>query len=136
MEKMIGGGDLDFLESDVNQMIKLFKSKPTVIVLNLKRPAIISKIEPYSEAIIADFDVDEKIILELIYGEFLPTGKLPIQLPSSMKSVLEQDEDVPFDLKNPLYDYGHGLSFWNFNHFIFNILIYINEMIKTLNSND
>ena len=25
--------------------------------------------------------------------------------------VLEQDEDVPFDLKNPLYDYGHGLSF-------------------------
>ena len=111
MEKMIGGGDLDFLESDVNQMIKLFKSKPTVIVLNLKRPAIISKIEPYSEAIIADFDVDEKIILELIYGEFLPTGKLPIQLPSSMKSVLEQDEDVPFDLKNPLYDYGHGLSF-------------------------
>ena len=111
MEKMIGGGDLDFLESDVNQMIKLFKSKPTVIVLNLKRPAIISKIEPYSEAIIADFDVDEKIILELIYGEFSPTGKLPIQLPSSMESVLEQDEDVPFDLKNPLYDYGHGLSF-------------------------
>ena len=84
----------------------------------------------------ADFDVDEKIILELIYGEFLPTGKLPIQLPSSMKSVLEQDEDVPFDLKNPLYDYGHGLSFWILNHFIFNILIYINEMIKTLNSND
>ena len=111
MEKMIGGGDLDYSQSDTDEIIKLFKSKPVVLVLNLKRPAIISKIEPYTEAIIADFDVDETIIFDLIYGEFSPSGKLPIQLPSSMKSVLEQNEDVPFDLKNPLFDYGHGLSF-------------------------
>ena len=55
---------------------------------------------------------------------------------SSEETVLEQDEDVPFDLKNPLYDYGHGLSFWNFNHFIFIIFIYVNEIIKILKWND
>ena len=36
MEKMIGGGDLDYSQSDTDEIIKLFKSKPAVLVLNLK----------------------------------------------------------------------------------------------------
>jgi hypothetical protein len=30
-----------------------------------------------------------------------------------MKSVLNQKEDLPYDLEKPLYDYGHGLRFKN-----------------------
>jgi hypothetical protein len=30
-----------------------------------------------------------------------------------MKSVLNQKEDLPYDLEKPLYDYGHGLRFTN-----------------------
>ena len=71
------------------------------------------KIEGLSKAIIADFDVDEKIILELIQGNFSPTGKLPIELPSSIKAVENQLEDLTFDSKNPLYEFGHGLSYRN-----------------------
>ena len=40
-----------------------------------------------------------------------PTGKLPVQLPRDMESVLDQSGDVAFDLENPLYDYGYGLSY-------------------------
>jgi beta-glucosidase len=60
---------------------------------------------------IADFDVSDSLIFELIFGNFSPTAKLPIQLPSSMKSVLEQYEDVPFDSKDALFEYGHGLTY-------------------------
>ncbi len=67
--------------------------------------------EKISKALIADFDVSNDIIFELIFGEFNPTGKQTIQLPSTMKSVENQIEDLPFDLEKPLFDYGHGLSF-------------------------
>ena len=38
-------------------------------------------------------------------------GKLPFQMPRSMEQVKEQREDVPFDIKDPLYPYGYGISF-------------------------
>ena len=113
MEKLMGGGTLDFSKEVIEELLPLFNSKPTILVMNLQRSAVLTKIEGLSKAIIADFDVDEKIILELIQGNFSPTGKLPIELPSSIKAVEEQIEDLPFDSKNPLYKFGHGLSYRN-----------------------
>ena len=113
MEKILGGGVLDFSDELLAELIPLFSSKPTILVTNFQRPAVLTKIEGLSKAIIADFDVDEKIILELIQGNFSPTGKLPLELPSSMKAVEDQLEDLPFDSKNPLYKFGHGLSYRN-----------------------
>ena len=40
-----------------------------------------------------------------------PTGKTPMQFPRDMESVNAQEGDVSFDLENPLYDYGFGLSY-------------------------
>ena len=40
-----------------------------------------------------------------------PTGKLPFELPSSMDAVRAQKEDVPHDSKDPLFPYGHGLTY-------------------------
>ena len=113
MEKLMGGGTLDFSNEVIEELLPLFNSKPTILVMNLQRSAVLTKIEGLSKAIIADFDVDEKIILELIQGNFSPTGKLPIELPSSIKAVEDQLEDLPFDSKNPLYEFGHGLSYKN-----------------------
>lgn len=50
-------------------------------------------------------------IAETIYGMNNPTGKLPVRLPRDMESVLNQESDVSFDLEDPLYDYGYGLSY-------------------------
>ena len=50
-------------------------------------------------------------IAETLFGINNPTGKTPIQFPRDMKSVNDQSGDVPFDLENPLYDYGWGLSY-------------------------
>jgi beta-glucosidase len=35
---------------------------------------------------------------------------LPFELPSSMAAVRAQKEDVPYDSLNPLYPFGHGLT--------------------------
>ena len=110
-ELLLGGGPLDFTLDEVQEYVKIIKEKPTIIIANLSRPAILTELESDAVAIIADFGSNDSIIKDLIYGKFNPSGKLPFDLPSSMESVNNQLEDLPFDLKDPLYSFGHGLSY-------------------------
>ena len=50
-------------------------------------------------------------ILETIFGDNNPTGKLPFEIPSSMEAVENQNPDVADDTENPLFVYGYGLSY-------------------------
>jgi len=50
-------------------------------------------------------------IAETLFGINNPTGLLPIQMPRDMESVRNQESDIAYDLENPLYDYGFGLSY-------------------------
>ena len=50
-------------------------------------------------------------MLDVIFGRFAPTGKLPFELPSSMEAVRAQQADVPYDSENPLFPFGHGLTY-------------------------
>ena len=100
MEKLFSGGRLDFQKKELDNLLPIFESKPTILVANLRRPSVLTEFEKVSKALIADFDVSNDVIFELIFGEFNPTGKLPIQLPSSMKSVENQIEDLPLILIN------------------------------------
>jgi beta-glucosidase len=53
----------------------------------------------------------EHVSPEVIFGRFAPCGKPPFELPSSMQAVRQQKEDVPHDSENPLFPYGHGLTY-------------------------
>jgi len=79
--------------------------------VNLERPAVIPEISSHSKALIADFSSQDDIILDLIFGKFSPTGRLPFELPSSMEAVKAQNEDLPYDSKDPLYPFGFGISY-------------------------
>ena len=111
LERFIHQGRLDFEEKEKNKILKLANTKPTITVLAMERPPVVPDINAASKAVIADFECEDEIILELIFGKFNPSGKLPIEIPSSMEAVENQKEDVPYDSKNPLYPFGHGLSF-------------------------
>lgn len=111
LERFIPQGRLDFPEDEKKEILELINSKPTVTVLEMERPSVVPDINAASKAVIADFDCQDEIILELIFGKFNPSGKLPIEIPSSVDAVASQKEDVPYDSKNPLYSFGHGLSF-------------------------
>lgn len=89
---------------------------PTVVILFMGRPYIISWCAENVSAIIAAYYPGTRggeAIADILFGDYNPTGKLPFQMPRSMDQVKNQREDVPFDIKNPLYPYGHGISYNN-----------------------
>ena len=104
-------GRLDFPEKEKAELLELIRSKPTITVINLERPAVIPEISFASKALIGDFSSQDDIILDLIFGKFSPTGKLPFELPSSMEAVKAQKEDLPYDSKDPLYPFGYGITY-------------------------
>ena len=111
MEKLFPQGRLDFPQEEKAELLELINSKPTITIMSLGRPPVIPDINAASKAVIADFENEDEIIMELIYGKFKPSGKLPIEIPSSMEAVENQFEDVPHDSKDPLYPFGFGISY-------------------------
>jgi beta-glucosidase len=50
-------------------------------------------------------------VLDVLFGRAEPEGRLPFQLPRSMADVLSGDLDQPHRFADPLFDFGHGLSY-------------------------
>jgi beta-glucosidase len=111
LQRIFHEGRLDFPEEEKTEMLKLINTKPTISIFTMNRPAVIPEINQASRALIVDFDVEDEILAELIFGKFSPSGKLPVEIPSSVEAVNNQFEDVPHDSKNPLYPFGFGLKY-------------------------
>ena len=77
----------------------------------MERPAILTEIESDCDAMLAEFGVSDDVLVKLLFGEVKPTGKMPFELPSSWEAVQKQLEDVPYDSENPLFSFGHGLTY-------------------------
>lgn len=110
LEQHFHQGTLAFSSAESERITTILKEKPTVVIINLERAAVIPEIAQYANVIFAEFGVSNKALLPVLFGEVTPTGKLPIELPSSMEAVENQKEDVPFDSKNPLFPFGTGLK--------------------------
>ena len=108
---MFPNNDLDYNDEINAKIEKYSKESKLIIVSDLNRPAILTNANEKSLGLIGTFGVEDKVILETIFGENNPTGKLPFEIPSSMEEVKEQFSDVADDTKNPLFKYGHGLSY-------------------------
>ncbi|MCF0228778.1 MAG: glycoside hydrolase family 3 C-terminal domain-containing protein [Parasporobacterium sp.] len=88
--------------------------KPVVTVVTGGRPYILTWCDENTNAILEAYYPGQQggiAIAETLYGMNNPTGKTPIQFPRDMESVNNQEGDISFDLENPLYDYGWGLSY-------------------------
>lgn len=97
---------------------KAMKDKPVIVVIKMSNPMVFSEFEKYADAILVTFNVQDQAVMEILSGGFEPAGLLPLQMPSDMKTVEEQSEDVPFDMtchtdsEGNTYDFGFGLN-WN-----------------------
>ncbi|MEZ4641426.1 MAG: glycoside hydrolase family 3 N-terminal domain-containing protein [Chloroflexota bacterium] len=106
-------GDLDFKGEAKAEILALLQAVPTIVVINLDRPAVIPEIDREARALLADFGASDTAVLDVIFGRAQPEGKLPFELPASMDAVRQQKEDVPHDSADPLYAFGFGLTFVN-----------------------
>ncbi len=111
MEGFFHAGELDFKEPEKTRVLNILNKIPTFVDIYLERPAVIPEIAGKSAALLANFGASDEAVLDVIFGKFAPQGKLPFELPSSMDAVRKQKEDVPHDSENPLFEYGHGLSY-------------------------
>ena len=98
-------GDLDFKEGDpAFTLVKATAARvPTIVVVYLDRPAILSALLPFAQTLIADFGASDAAVMDALTGRVQPVGRLPFELPRSMDAVRVQKGDVPHDSPSPLY---------------------------------
>ncbi len=106
-------------EKDLDLVIQTRKQmgeKPVIVVVNVTRPVVLSEVEPYADAILVTFGVQNQAILDLVSGTAEPSGLLPMQFPADMRTVEEQQEDVPHDMRplvdadGNVWDFAYGLN--------------------------
>jgi beta-glucosidase len=104
-------GDLDFKSPEKERILKILNSVPTIVDIYLERAAVFPEIAAAAKGVFGTFGVNDDVLLQVAFGQSKPTGKLPMELPSSMDAVRAQKEDVPYDSENPLFSFGFGLSY-------------------------
>jgi beta-glucosidase len=111
LERMFHAGDLDFREKELRHILAICSKVPTIVDIYLDRPAVIPEISEQCAGLLGNFGANDNTVLDVIFGKFNPSGRLPFELPSSMDAVRKQKEDVPYDSQDPLYPFGFGLSY-------------------------
>ena len=111
LENFFHAGDLDFKGDELKRILTICQSVPTIIDIYLERPVVIPEISEACLVLVANFGVNDIALLDVIFGNFNPSGRLPYELPVSMEAVRNQKEDLPYDSHDPLYPFGHGLRY-------------------------
>ena len=111
LSTMFPNMDLNYSD-EINEKIERYsRVSKLIIISDLNRPAILTTAYEKSFGLVGTFGVQDLVILETIFGDNNPTGKLPFEIPSSMEAVENQNPDVADDTENPLFVYGYGLSY-------------------------
>ncbi|MEU6878048.1 glycoside hydrolase family 3 N-terminal domain-containing protein [Streptomyces sp. NPDC046712] len=109
-EAFFHSGSLAFEEPELTRILALLATVPTVVCVNLERPAVLPEIAEHAAALIADYGASDEALLDVAFGRARAEGKLPFELPRSMAAVAAARPDVPNDTENPVFPHGHGLS--------------------------
>ena len=124
-------GNTESLELDAAQRDYVMKiaamGKKIVLVCFFNRPLIITELDSVVQAVVYAYlpsDFGPEALAKTLVGINNPSGKLPFTYPRSSGSVVQHDrkhtEDFHVDFSTnayrPLYDFGFGLSYTQFNH--------------------
>ena len=107
-------------EADLDNILECRRAmgdRPVIVVETLSNPMVVSEFEGQTDALLAEFGVSRRAVLDVIFGRFAPQGRLPVQLPRDMATVERHCEDVALDLEPHIdelghaYDYGFGIGY-------------------------
>ena len=135
----LGKTNTAYNEADLDNILECRRAmgdKPVVVYMKLSNPMVFSEVEPLADAIVlgygiqdqaameiisgtivAEFGVSRAAVLDVVFGGYNPTGRLPIQMPKDMDAVEEQSEDRALDMETYIdseghnYDYGYGMNY-------------------------
>jgi beta-glucosidase len=103
-------GRLHFVDGDRDyDALKRAASVPTLVAINLDRPAILTNVRDKARAIIVTFGASDAAILDVATGRAQAYGRLPFELPSDETRVTRQNPALPDDSGKPLYRSGYGI---------------------------
>ncbi len=111
IESFFHSGSLAFSAEEIERIEKIATKVPTIVDVHLDRPAILGPIADAVSALLVNFGADDEAFTRILFGEVRPRGRLPFDIPSSMKAVEESRPDVPFDTAAPTYRFGYGLAY-------------------------
>src|SRR6266850_596489 len=123
-------GDRDSLDlvGRQNDLVKavLETGKPTVVLLINSGPLSINYIAEKVPAILEGFYLGQETgvaVADVLFGDYNPAGKLPVTFPRSVGQLPSYYNRKPtarrgylFTSKEPLFPFGHGLSFTTFEY--------------------
>lgn len=113
LSAMLPAGSLEYDKKQKAKLKAVMDKCPTIVCIKMNRAIVIPEIVENAAAIFAVFGVKEEILLEAVFGEFSPTGKLPFHMARNMEVILKKGEDVPLKDEDSLYPFGFGLSYDN-----------------------
>ena len=101
--------------------------KPVIVVLKHRRTLSINVIAEQADAILDTWDLSEfgdESTARIVFGEVSPSGKSPVTIPRSIGQIpfhysmkeINYKKEYLFLGKGPLYPFGHGLSYANFEY--------------------
>jgi len=107
-------------ETDLDNILECraaMGDKPVIVCATLSNPMVMHEFERQADAIVAEFGVSRAAVLDVLFGEFNPSGRLPVQIPKDMDAVELQCEDRALDMPAHVdefgntYDYGFGMNY-------------------------
>ena len=104
--------------------------KPVILVLTEGRPRFITDIEPATDAILMAYWSGKKTgeaVADVLYGDYNPSGRLPFSYSRSAGDIVMYDRKPTEEVRevfndnigtgyDPLFAFGHGLSYTNFEY--------------------
>ncbi|MDP2058133.1 MAG: glycoside hydrolase family 3 C-terminal domain-containing protein, partial [Flavobacteriaceae bacterium] len=102
----------------VNETKAKMGAKPVIVIVKVSNPMVFAEIEKSAGVLLIHMGVQDQALMDIITGAAEPSALLPFQMPADMKTVEEQFEDVPRDMKcyvdseGNTYDFAFGLN-WN-----------------------
>jgi len=101
--------------------------KPVIVVLKHRRTLAINVIAEEADAILDTWDLSEfgdHSTAKIIFGDVSPSGKSPVTIPRSIGQLpyhysmkeINYKKEYLFLGSGPLYPFGHGLSYGNFEY--------------------
>ena len=108
-ESFFHAGSLEFPPKERDRIVGICERVPTVVVLFLDRPAIVPEVARAAAAMLVEFGAGDDAVVDVLLGRAEARGRLPFDLPSSTRAVLDSASDAPFDTLDPLFRFGDGI---------------------------